>query len=138
MELLNVRHEDRRAQVLEVRQGTMTNSDFYWKIHFALRVRLDRVALDGRGVPRAWRLMWPTPDADADLGGGHRWAWREPELVHVPHRRRRGRLVPIPLRWLGEVTHPQTIRKRPSKLSHKARLGRVRLRSVAGLALRDG
>jgi hypothetical protein len=33
----------------------------------------------------------------------------------VPHRRRRGKIVPIPQEWLGQVTHPQTIRKRQSK-----------------------
>lgn len=33
----------------------------------------------------------------------------------VPHRERRGKLVPIPEEWFGQVTHKQTIRKRPSK-----------------------
>ena len=117
---------------------TTGGDDLPWRLHFALRVSFEQVAFDGRGAPRAWRLTWPAPDAGAGVRGGHRWAWRGPEPVHVPHRRRRGRLVPIPLRWLGEVTHPQTIRRRPSKLSHKARLGRVRSRSAAGLALRGG
>lgn len=31
------------------------------------------------------------------------------------YRKRRGRLVEIPEEWVGKVTHPQTIRKRPSK-----------------------
>lgn len=33
----------------------------------------------------------------------------------VPHRMRRGKLVAIPARWFGHVTHKQTIRKRDSK-----------------------
>lgn len=33
----------------------------------------------------------------------------------VPHRLRRGKLVPIPAEWFGKVTHKQTIRKRDSK-----------------------
>ncbi len=39
----------------------------------------------------------------------------------VPHRRRRGRLVAIPLKWVGRVTSPQTINKRPSKMTAKRR-----------------
>ena len=31
------------------------------------------------------------------------------------YRRRRGELVEIPEEWVGQTTHPQTIRKRPSK-----------------------
>ena len=31
------------------------------------------------------------------------------------YRKRRGELVEIPEQWVGEVTHPQTIRKRKSK-----------------------
>lgn len=30
-------------------------------------------------------------------------------------RLRRNKLVEIPEEWVGKVTHPQTIRKRPSK-----------------------
>lgn len=37
------------------------------------------------------------------------------------YRMRRGRLVEIPEEWVGETTHPQTIRKRPSKMIHKRR-----------------
>jgi hypothetical protein len=33
-----------------------------------------------------------------------------------PHRVRRGKLVEIPAKWFGHVTHKQTIRKRPSKV----------------------
>lgn len=33
----------------------------------------------------------------------------------IPHRERRGKLVAIPEEWFGQVTHKQTIRKRPSK-----------------------
>lgn len=33
----------------------------------------------------------------------------------VPHRMRRGKLVPIPEEWVGQTAHPQSIRKRPSK-----------------------
>ena len=32
-----------------------------------------------------------------------------------PHRMRRGKLIEIPAKWFGHVTHKQTIRKRPSK-----------------------
>lgn len=45
------------------------------------------------------------------------WAPRE-----VFFRLRRGVLVLIPPTWVGKVTHPQTIRKRPSKQTHKSRL----------------
>lgn len=37
------------------------------------------------------------------------------------HRMRRGRLVEIPEQWRGKVTDRQTIRKRPSKKTRKAR-----------------
>lgn len=30
-------------------------------------------------------------------------------------RKRRGKLVEIPPEWVGHTTHPQSIRKRPSK-----------------------
>ncbi len=36
-------------------------------------------------------------------------------------RVRRGKIVEIPEEWEGQVTHPQTIRKRPSKHTHKLR-----------------
>jgi hypothetical protein len=39
----------------------------------------------------------------------------------VPHRNRRGKTVPIPDRWFGQVPHDQTIGKRPSKHPHKRR-----------------
>ncbi len=39
----------------------------------------------------------------------------------VPHRRRRGKLVPIPPEWLSKVTSRQTINARQSKKSAKAR-----------------
>lgn len=42
----------------------------------------------------------------------------------VPHRTRRGKLVPIPAEWQGRVTHPQTVRTRPSKTQGKAELRR--------------
>lgn len=31
------------------------------------------------------------------------------------YRMRDGKLVEIPKEWVGKVTHPQTIKKRPSK-----------------------
>jgi hypothetical protein len=37
------------------------------------------------------------------------------------YRVRRGQLVEIPSEWVGQVTHPQTINKRPSKQIHKLR-----------------
>lgn len=37
------------------------------------------------------------------------------------YRLRRGRLVPIPAKWVNKVTTPATIRQRPSKLSRKVR-----------------
>lgn len=39
------------------------------------------------------------------------------------YRERRGKLVEIPIEWVGQITHPQTIRKRKSKLIHKLRKG---------------
>lgn len=39
----------------------------------------------------------------------------------LPHRERRGKLVPIPIEWFGKVTYPQNIRKRPSKGIRKLR-----------------
>lgn len=33
----------------------------------------------------------------------------------VCYRMRRGKLVPIPDEWLGDVPHPQTIRKRKQR-----------------------
>jgi hypothetical protein len=40
------------------------------------------------------------------------------------YRERRGKLVEIPQEWVGNVTHPQTMRKRPSKQINKlARIG---------------
>lgn len=35
------------------------------------------------------------------------------------YRMRRGKLVEIPAEWVGEVTWPQTLRKRPGKLIGK-------------------
>lgn len=35
------------------------------------------------------------------------------------YRERRGKLVEIPAEWVGNVTHPQNIRNRPSKLINK-------------------
>ena len=37
------------------------------------------------------------------------------------YRVRRGRLVEIPAEWVNAVTHPETIRKRQSKLPRKLR-----------------
>lgn len=37
------------------------------------------------------------------------------------YRMRRGKLVEIPQEWVGQVPHPATIRKRPSKQIHKLR-----------------
>ena len=36
-------------------------------------------------------------------------------------RERRGKLVEIPEKWLGQVTSRETIRQRPSKLQRKVR-----------------
>ena len=38
------------------------------------------------------------------------------------YRMRRGKLVEIPEEWVGKVTTPQTIAKRPSKMTNKARM----------------
>jgi hypothetical protein len=38
------------------------------------------------------------------------------------YRWRRGKLVQIPGRWVGETLHPQTKRKRQSKSSRKLRM----------------
>jgi len=37
------------------------------------------------------------------------------------YRMRKGKLVKIPNKWVDQVTHPQTIRKRLSKMTHKLR-----------------
>ena len=37
------------------------------------------------------------------------------------HRERRGKIVEIPKEWRGKTTHPQTIRKRQSKMTKKLR-----------------
>lgn len=44
------------------------------------------------------------------------------------YRRRRGRLVEIPPEWVGRTTHPQTIRKRPSKKRRGRRFRRKVMR----------
>lgn len=46
---------------------------------------------------------------------------RRTEQGGKSYRVRRGKLVQIPERWVGQVTHPQTIQKRPSKAVHKLR-----------------
>ena len=43
------------------------------------------------------------------------------EIAGRFYRWRRGRLVEIPPGWVGYTVHPQTIRKRPSKLPRKLR-----------------
>lgn len=48
------------------------------------------------------------------------------------YRRRRGKLVEIPDRWVGHTTHPQTIRKRQSKQLRKLRKGTKGLKSNEG------
>ena len=48
----------------------------------------------------------------------------KPKIVDVegvPHRWRRGKLVPIPAEWRGQVPAKQTINQRVSKLSSKER-----------------
>jgi hypothetical protein len=37
------------------------------------------------------------------------------EIAGKFYRMRKGKLVQIPPEWVGQVTHPQTIRKRASK-----------------------
>ncbi len=37
------------------------------------------------------------------------------EIDGIFYRKRRNKLVEIPEEWVGKTTHPQTIRKRPSK-----------------------
>lgn len=39
------------------------------------------------------------------------------------YRMRRGVLVQIPDEWLGSTVHPQTMRKRPSRMIRKRRRG---------------
>lgn len=38
------------------------------------------------------------------------------------YRHRRGKLVEIPTEWVGEVAHPQSVRKRASKQPRKQRM----------------
>ena len=46
----------------------------------------------------------------------------EEEVVEEKfYRERRGELVEIPEKWVGKTLDPQTKRKRPSKLTRKAR-----------------
>lgn len=47
----------------------------------------------------------------------HKRVW----LIDGYYRLRRGKLVRIPDEWVGEVAHPQTVRKRPSKEPRKHR-----------------
>ena len=47
-------------------------------------------------------------------------------------RNRRGRWVPIPDEWIGQVAHPQTIRKRDSKRTRKSRNNQHRARYREG------
>lgn len=58
----------------------------------------------------------------------YRFALEEQERERQRERRlapmtriRRGKEVEIPEEWRGQVTHPQTIRKRPSKYPRKLR-----------------
>jgi len=46
------------------------------------------------------------------------------------YRKRRGVIVQIPDEWVGQITCPQTIRKRPSKMTHKTRLRAKYLKPV--------
>lgn len=55
------------------------------------------------------------------LGGPVIRARTRVRLIDGYYRLRRGTLVRIPDEWVGEVAHPQTIRKRPSKESRKSR-----------------
>lgn len=45
------------------------------------------------------------------------------------YRMRRGKLVQIPDKWVGQVTHPQTISKRKSKASQGRRYKRKCMRT---------
>lgn len=54
----------------------------------------------------------------------HRWNKENSKLILVdgiPHRNRRGKVVPIPLEWFGRFTYEQNIRERKSKLIRKLR-----------------
>jgi len=46
-------------------------------------------------------------------------------------RLRKGRLVEIPAQWLGQVTYPQTIRKRASKRGQGRRFKAKAVRGAA-------
>lgn len=37
------------------------------------------------------------------------------------YRERRGKLVEVPAEWVGKIPHDQTMRKRPSKRTKKAK-----------------
>jgi hypothetical protein len=50
------------------------------------------------------------------------------EVNGKAYRMRRGKLVEIPEEWVGKVTHPQTIRKRPSKKCQGRRFRRKVMR----------
>jgi hypothetical protein len=55
------------------------------------------------------QLVRPPRKGDSIIVNGNRY------------RMRRGKLVMIPKEWVGKVTTPQTIRKRPSHLTRKVR-----------------
>lgn len=53
------------------------------------------------------------------------------------HRMRRGKLVEIPEQWRGRTAHPQTIRKRYSKLPGKLRRQLKRRRPERGPSIEE-
>jgi hypothetical protein len=58
-----------------------------------------------------WHAYWHKREQEPPKRRGN----RRIEVDGKHYRMRRGRLVEIPPEWVGKTTHPQTIRKRPSK-----------------------
>ena len=61
-----------------------------------------------------------TPGVKAAIQLGDEWFWPV-GAKETCARIRRGKYVMIPREWRGKVPHPPTIRKRPSKMTSKAR-----------------
>lgn len=74
---------------------------------------------DGESFSDAWKRCWY-----ADTLGDGAYGQRS-----VIARIRRGKWVVIPAEWRGKVTHPQTVAKRESKMTRKARNERHAIRN---------
>lgn len=69
---------------------------------------------------------------DGDALGVHTCGRDGPILTKAFFRERRGKLVKIPDEWVGQTTHPQTIRNRDSKAPDKQKRYASRETEVSG------